>query len=376
MPLKLSKSIAPPPNAPGSGGREAAPVAPATAPPDGGAGARSFDRRSLLILAGLAGATLWAYWPVLVEMARKWTSDPQYSHAYLVPLFSLYLLWSRRGPAGPAAWRPSWWGLPLLAAGVGLRAAGAYWFFDWLEAVSLLPVLAGAVWLLAGWPALRRAWPAIGFLAFMIPLPFKVETALSQPLQRVATLASTYALQTIGLPAAAEGNVITINEARIGVVEACNGLGMLLLFFALATAVAMLSRRSLLERVVIVASAVPIAVAANVARITVTGLLHVTVGARWADVVFHDLAGWLMMPLALGLLWLELRVLARLFVEVERPTGPRRLVPGGPAQAAGRPAKPRSGRSATRAPAGPAERFDKAALQQPAAVPSPTGTDK
>jgi exosortase len=266
-------------------------------------------------------------------MGRKWAGDPQYSHGYLVPLFSLYLLWSRRPGRNPKSqvpnpnssglgfgisdveFRPSWWGLAVLSGGVLLRLAGAYVFFDWLEAVSLLAVLAGAVLLLGGWPALRWSWPAIAFLGFMVPLPFRVETALSHPLQRMATVASTYILQTLGRPAFAEGNVIVINESRIGVVEACNGLGMLLLFFALATAVAVLAPRlHWAERLLIVATAAPVAVLANVARITVTAFLHEFVSAHWADVVFHDLAGWLMMPLALGLLYLEMCVLSRLFV--------------------------------------------------------------
>ena len=50
-------------------------------------------------------------------------------------------------------------------------------------------------------------------------------------------------------------------------------------------------------------------------RITATGVLYTAAGAGWAEAVFHDLSGWLMMPLALGLLWLELQALARIFVE-------------------------------------------------------------
>jgi len=258
-------------------------------------------------------------------MAQKWAADPQYSHSYLVPLFSLYLLWHGRAYAMRTAAGPSWWGVPLIATGVVLRLAGAYVYFDWLEAVSLLPLLAGGALLLGGGWALRWSWPAVAFLAFMVPLPFRIETALSQPLQRVATQVSTYVLQLIGRPAFAEGNVIIVGDARIGVVEACNGLGMMLLFFAMSTAVAIVSRRSLIERILIIASAVPIAIAANVARVTVTSFVHDVLGSRWADVVFHDLAGWLMMPLALGMMWVELWLLGRLIVNVEGPT--RKVVP-------------------------------------------------
>jgi exosortase len=257
-------------------------------------------------------------------MAAKWSNDPQYSHAYLVPGFALLLLWLRRRQLSAAWPGVNWWGMVPLVAGVGLRLAGTHFYFDWLEAVSLLPLLAGVALLLGGWPALRWSWLSLAFLVFMIPLPFRVETGLSHPLQRVATLVSTYLLQTIGRPAFAEGNVIVVNDATVGVVTACNGLGMLLLFFALATGVAILSDRPLLDKLFIVASAAPIAVLANVIRISVTTILYETAGQRWADLVFHDLAGWLMMPLALGMLWLELLILSRLLVE--RPADQTRPV--------------------------------------------------
>jgi exosortase len=204
-----------------------------------------------------------------------------------------------------------------LALGAGVRFVGEYLYIDCLDAAALLPCLAGLAVLLGGKPALRWAWPAIAFLAFMVPMPFSIQNAMPHPLQRVATLASTCALQTLGLPALAEGNVIVLGETRIGVVEACSGLNMLVIFFALSTAVALLIDRPLWKKLVLVACAVPIALVANVARVTVTVILHETVGHKAADLVFHDLAGWLMMPFALVLLWLELKVLARLPMEVK-----------------------------------------------------------
>jgi hypothetical protein len=45
--------------------------------------------------------------------------------------------------------------------------------------------------------------------------------------------------------------------------------------------------------------------------------MHKTVGSEWADYVFHNLAGWLMMPMALVFLWVEIRLLA--WVLVPRP---------------------------------------------------------
>jgi exosortase/archaeosortase family protein len=81
-------------------------------------------------------------------------------------------------------------------------------------------------------------------------------------------------------------------------------------------------RGPLVDRLVVLASAVPIALAANVLRIVITGLTGVVFGAETADLVFHDLAGLIMMPLALGMLWLEMQIMGRLLVEVveESPT--------------------------------------------------------
>jgi exosortase len=287
-------------------------------------------------------ALLWVYWPTLSELTGQWGDDPRYSHGYLVPLFAGYLLWARRGLLWADSLRPSWWGLPLLLAGLALRFAGTYLFFDWFSAMALLPCLAGLVVLSGGWHALRWAWPAIAFLGFMVPLPHRLEVALAHPLQRLATLVSTYVLQTLGFTAFAEGNVIRLGQVRIGVVEACSGLSMLVSFFALATAVSLLIRRPPLEKLLIVLSALPIALIANILRITVTGILHKTVGSAVADYVFHDLAGWLMMPLALGLLWLELRLLAWVLVPAPSEKQPTLAFPWGNPKIRPAPAGPSS----------------------------------
>jgi exosortase len=257
---------------------------------------------------------LWVFLPTLRTIADRWTKDVEYSHGYLVPIFSAYLLWSRRGLINSQDVQPSWWGLAILAAGLVMRFVGTYTFFDWLSAAALIPCLAGLFVLACGWPGLQWAWPALVFLLFMIPLPYRFEVSLAQPLQRAATVTSTYTLQTLGFIAFAEGNVIRLGPIRIGVVEACSGLSMLLIFFALSTAVVMVVLRPWPEKVVILLSALPVALFANVVRITATAILHKTAGPKLADLVFHDLAGWLMMPLALALLWAELILMSWILV--------------------------------------------------------------
>ena len=274
-----------------------------------------------VVLVG--GVLLWAYWPTLRELVDRWSRDPQYTHGYLVPLFSIALLWLKRGELDLRQVKTSWWGLPVLTAAVGIFGAGAYFSVPWLDNVSLFPCLVGVALLWGGWHFLKWSALSIAFLIFTIPLPFFVQTMLSQPLQHVATVWSTYCLQLAGIPAMASGNVIVIGQFQLFVADACSGLSMLMTFFALTTAFVCLVERSWPNRIAIVASAIPIAVIANVARITATGILHETAGGHISSQLFHDWAGVFMMPLALLLLLVELWFLDRLFVAIPlRERGP------------------------------------------------------
>lgn len=267
-----------------------------------------------ITLVVVAASLLWAYWPALESMARKWESDPQYSHGFLVVPFSLFLLWTRREHRASTLAQPGVWGLLMIAAGAGLHLLGAWFYFDWIEHVSLLPCLAGLALLTGGSPALKWSWPAIAFLVFMVPLPHRVETALAGTLQRITSSSSAAVLNTLDRPTVAEGNVLTVNGEKVEIVAACSGLGSLLVFFAMATAVAILSGRPLLDRALLVISAVPIALATNVIRVTATVLLKERFGNYAGFETFHELAGWFMMAIALGILCLELWLLRLLFL--------------------------------------------------------------
>lgn len=277
------------------------------------------------IVVGLASLAIvaWAYWNTLVDASERWATDPQYSHGFLVPLFAGYLLWRRRDRLSTInEWEPRWWGFGIVVLAVAMRCTGYLFYQSWLESGSLLVCLLGISAAVGGRKALAWSGPSILFLVFMLPLPYRFQTMLGGTLQRIATIASTYALQTLGVPAVSEGNLILLSDTKLGVAEACSGLSMLITFFALTTAVAMLTDRSLIEKFAIILSALPLAILANVVRITATGVLFEAEQGEMARVVFHDLAGWLMMPLALGLLLGELFLMDRILVPVSRkPAG-------------------------------------------------------
>src|SRR5262245_28986906 len=281
-----------------------------------------FDNATLCALAVVLTVAAWTFWPTFLELAQKWFNDAGYSHGVLVPFFAGYLLWKRR--AQLSLGEPAWGlGLGLLAVVAILRIASGIFVFVWSDAVALLPCLAAIVALLGGKPALRAAWPAIAFLFFMIPLPYKLEVALGGPLQTLAARGSAFLLQVLGQPAVREGNTIMINDIKLGIVEACSGLRMLVTFFTFSTGVALLIRKPLLERVCIVLSAVPIALVTNIIRITATGIMF-QINRDFAQKFFHDLAGWFMMPICLVFLGMEFWIFNRLIID-SRPARPALL---------------------------------------------------
>jgi exosortase len=272
------------------------------------------------VLAGAAAlaALGWSYAPSFAALVDQWNRDPNYSYGFFVVPIALVILWTRRGMLDRAKVAPRWYGFLLLLALVALRYLLYEWNEQYVETATIPLVVASLALALGGWHLVRVAWPAIAFLVFMLPLPPSFNQVLAAPLQRVATTGSVSLLQLVGLPVMAEGNVILVGEETLEVERACNGLSMLLAFITLVTAAVVLIKPPPAERVVLLLSAVPIALASNIVRITATAMAYHWVGHGAGEKLAHDLAGWAMMPVALGLVWLEMRVLSWLVVEVEQ----------------------------------------------------------
>src|ERR1700738_1387808 len=112
-------------------------------------------RLQVSLASALAVCILWAYWPVLAGMVRKWNADAQYSHGFLVPVFAVALLWLRRHLYQPGPARGRWLGVVVLSVGLGLYLYGSYIFIQWYEAISLIACIAGLCLLFGGWSLFR-----------------------------------------------------------------------------------------------------------------------------------------------------------------------------------------------------------------------------
>ena len=286
-------------------------------------------RFGLLTAVGTA-----AYWDTLTKAADRWATDPQYSHGYLVPAFAAYLLYHRRRQLAGADLTPSAWAAVPLAVAVGLRFAEAVVYLNGLDPLSLVPAFGAVLLASGGRPALKWGWPAAVFGVFMVPLPYRLQTLFSGQLQGLATQVCTFFLVAAGYPALAEGNVIVVNDVRVGVVEACSGLGMVMTFAALSVAFAFLTKSAGWAKVVLLLGALPVAVAANVARICATAVLYDADDNEQHRALAHDAAGWLMIPLGCVLVLIEVWVLDSVLLKGDDP-GRRTFRPLLPAGTAG-----------------------------------------
>jgi len=262
---------------------------------------------------------VWAYAPNLSYLVTVWNTEPNYSHGFLVVPIAVMILWRRLSD-----WKYDWtsfrapaWIWALLGGCLLGRAVAYEWGLQWVETSSVIPVSACLVYALGGWPLLSRAWPAIAFLVFMLPLPPTINTLVSLPLQRIATVGSCFLMQLSGLWVVAEGNVITLGtphgSKQLEVALACNGLSMLMTLAATVTATIILIDMPIWKRVVVLLSALPIALVSNIARIVATGWCYYYIEGARAKELAHDWSGYLMMPLALVMVGLEIWLLTWLF---------------------------------------------------------------
>lgn len=273
-----------------------------------------------IILIGL-GALAWAYWSSLVALSQVW-DDPNYSHGWFVVPIAFVIAWSRREMIVPSKLNPRWWGVLPLVLVLGLRYMLFEYNEQYFETTTIPFALAAAILAIGGVHLLRALWPAAGFLLLMMPLPPSMNGTLAGPLQTIATAGSVGLLQACGMPVLAEGNVIIVGAERLEVARACNGLSMLLSFVTLIAAMVILVRRPLWERIVLLLSTVPIAIISNILRIAGTAWCYQQFGHELGEKYAHDWAGYAMMPIALGLVLIELQIMSWLVVEVEATPTP------------------------------------------------------
>ena len=250
--------------------------------------ARLLAGTALIVLAlGLV------FWQVFVRLVDAWIVDGNYSHGFLIVPIAMYFVWERRQKLAAAPLAPSALGLVLLGGGIAVLLAGLWGSELFLSRVALLPVIAGVVLFLLGWNHLRILAFPIAFLFLMIPIPAIIFNQIAFPLQMFASRVGEWSISAAGIPVLREGNVLILAHTTLEVAEACSGIRSLVSLITLGIVYGYFMDKRSWVRVLIVASAVPVAILANGARVAGTGMAAHWIGKEAAEGFFHEFSGWI-----------------------------------------------------------------------------------
>jgi len=260
---------------------------------------------SVFVCLGVAG------WVPLSHMVEIWLNREEYSHGFFIPVISIYLIWIRKNE-WLAAGGVRWPGLIITIMGAALLLIGNMATIRLLGQYGIITILIGAFIARYGTKAFRCVWMPFVFLFFMAPFPPFIHNQLSLKMQLVSSLLGVKFIQTCQIPVFLEGNVIDLGIYQLQVAEACNGLRYLFPLFSLSFLFAYLYKGAWWQRWLIFLSAAPLTILLNSFRIGVIGVLVNYWGIDMAEGFLHDFEGWLVFMVCVGLLLLEIKMLARL----------------------------------------------------------------
>lgn len=271
-------------------------------------------RASLAWVLGFIAALLifFVFREGLIELVRRWSAQEEYSHGFLIPFVTAWLLWVRRDALTASISRPAWTGPALVLV------AGLMHVLSQLSTILILSQLAFLIGLLGimlavgGFPLLRVSFIPIAFLIFAIPLPYFINAGVSLELQLFSSRLGVAFIRLFDVPVYLEGNLIDLGTYKLQVVEACSGLRYLFPLLSLSFLAAYLFRAPLWQRVIVLFSSIPITIAMNGLRIGVIGITVDRWGPLLAEGVLHFFEGWIIFVASALLLLTEVYLLARM----------------------------------------------------------------
>jgi len=255
----------------------------------------SIGWRGWLLVAVVIGL----YSPVLWRLVRQWYTDADYSHGFLVPLLSAYLIWQRRDSLAQITRKPSIWGMAVVFFSLALLFLGSLGAELFLTRISLLITICGLIVYFSGWSLLKAMSFPIAYLLFAIPIPVLIYNEIVFPLQFVASKFATSVLETLNLfPIMREGNVLIMPGMRLEVVEACSGIRSLMSLLAFAAGYGYLVEKSIWVRWFLVLAMIPLAIISNGTRVMITALMTNYIGPQAAEGFMHEFSGWVIFLVA------------------------------------------------------------------------------
>ena len=250
------------------------------------------------------------YYPTLIWMYGRWSSaDSYYSHGFLIPIVAFYIIYTKLKNLKAPLIQASFSGLALIISGLLIHLASRWLQVGFISGFSFLLVIFGITLFLWGKSITKYFFFPLSFIVFMIPLPLVIISNLSLKLKILAAQASVWVIQKIGFRAVVRGSTIFMPHSSLTVGDPCSGLRSLVALLALGSLFAYYIKTSPAKKVLIFLSSVPIAVLANIIRISSMCMVAEIYGEKFATGVYHDISGVFLFVIA----FILLLIVGRLF---------------------------------------------------------------
>ena len=263
---------------------------------------------SIWIKSAILLGLIWIlFWDVLVEMAKDWWNFDSYSQGMLLPPLAIYVAWLNRERTLSIAANSDPRGLLLTGIACLMYVVGQIASEFFVTRMSFVVLIASIIWTFWGTRRLRALGFPILLLATMVPLPAIVYNSLAAPLQLFASDIAARIAQAFGVSVFRDGNILQLANITLGVAEACSGLNSLSALIVGSLLLGYLLCSGTTGRIILFLSAVPLAIAVNILRVTGTAVLA-DYNEAFAMGFYHSFSGWLVFVFGFGLLYLFARL--------------------------------------------------------------------
>lgn len=239
------------------------------------------------------------YSPTIWWMVDRWNArDSYYSHGFLVPVVSLFVLWLKREKLSAVKPNPVSWGLWIFLAGILIHILSSFLRVYFTSAFSLLLAISGLVLYFYGKEMFRHALFSIVFLIFMMPLPLVAIVGITFKMKLFAAYWANKIVNALGIRAVLDGSIIKMRHTHVIVEDVCSGLRSLISLLALGAIVAYMSNLPRFKKIIVFFSAGVMAIIANIVRIVFMALTSEIYGAKFTEGFLHTLSGVLVFVVA------------------------------------------------------------------------------
>jgi len=245
---------------------------------------------------------IWAFWPVCIELFHTWSENEDYSHGFLIIPAVIYLIYEKQRLISLKQNSMCWPGFICVLLAVVLYLVGLFSSFRSMANLALVLAIWGSLFFLFGFDFIKKyAWELF-MLLFMLPIPSRIYASITLPLQLIVTKVSVFVLHLIGIPVLREGNVIQLVNTTLEVVNACSGLRSILTIIVLAFIISCFTFRGTWRRLLLIMTAIPLAMLSNLIRVTVIALFAQHGNITFVDGTGHVLLGVCLFAVSLLLL--------------------------------------------------------------------------